>query len=52
MTTYTYNDKGPLVRGVEGDLKYFGVLLLMLIEIPQVSASKTNKARLRGIAEN
>ena len=34
MTPSTYDDESPLVRGVEGDLENFGMLLLMLIEVP------------------
>ena len=48
----THDDECPLVRGVEGDLEHLGMLLLMLVEVPQVSASKANEACLRSITEN
>lgn len=52
MTTFTYDDERPLVRGVEGDLEHLGMLLLMLVEVPQVSACEPYEASLRSITED
>ena len=52
MTTCTHDDQGPLVRRVERDLEHLGVLLLMLVEVPNVPPGETNKTRLRSITED
>ena len=50
--SYTHNDQGPFIRGIEGNLEHLRVLLQVFVIVGNIPTREACKASLSSISQN